>query len=307
MNREMDLISKFLRELSSQNTRRAYRSDLDSFFGSGKKGLRAAAVREVTRSQIQAHLAGLRSDGKSVSTRRRRLSALRRFYDWARDHGFVEKNPARECSIEDASSQSSFRSQPSVLSKSEVEQLLRAPREAGSAAVRNHGILLTILYASLRRAEIAAMEVDHFRPLGRHWVIDLPAGSGRPGAYVKIPEPLVEAIDAVQSRYDIDEGPLWRSLSNRNYGERLTPDAVYKIVRRTGKTAGLKDVSIETLRHTGLRLAMQSGASVRQIQMHARLQSATSVERYVDEETSSGRLTESAAEYLDLDLPDPPN
>jgi site-specific recombinase XerD len=148
------------------------------------------------------------------------------------------------------------------------------------------------------------MEVGDVRPLGRHWVIDLPSGKGRTGSYVKIPDPVVGAIDAVQSRYDINEGPLWRSLSNRNYGERLTPDAVYKIVRRTGEAAGFQDVSVETLRHTGLTLAIQAGASLRQVQMHARLQSTTSAERYADTAASSGRLTESAAEYIDLDLPD---
>jgi site-specific recombinase XerD len=307
---EVDCLDAFLERFDSRNTRRAYRADLRDFFGLQGGGLGPETVEEVTSPQIRSYLRALAASGASDATRRRRLSALRRFYDWAVDCGHAHKNPARECELERSSPQeaSQSSSQAAALSKSEVERLFHATKEAGAAAVRNHGLLLTVLYAALRRAELVAMDVKHLRPLGRHWVIDPPSASGRSNAYIKVPDRVVDAIDAVQSRYDIESGPLWRSLSNRNHGERLSPDAVYKIVRRTGKAADLQNVSVETLRQTGLALAMRGGASLQQTQRHARLQSAGSVERYADNKSRSGRLTESAADYIDVDLPgDLPN
>ena len=146
------------------------------------------------------------------------------------------------------------------------------------------------------------MNVSHVRPLGRHWVIDLPSGDMWASAYVKIPEPVVEAIDSVQTRYDIDEGALWRSLSNRNRGARMTPDAIYKVVRRTGRRAGLAPVTVETLRQSGLALALKAGATMQQVQLHGRLQSARSVERLVDANGRENRLGENAVDFVSLNV-----
>lgn len=302
----MSLQRDFLEQLGSRHTKRAYRSDLSDFMDYLRDEDRLDGIDEVEAHDIRAYVQALQADGLSRSTQRRRLSALRRFYDWFMDQGYSDRNPARTCRIDLAESASSGSqtgsSKPSVLDKSEVERLIRVTESAGSATVRDRGLLLTILYGALRRAEVAAMDVEHVRPLGRHWVIDLPAGDSWSSAYVKIPEAVVEAIEQVQSRYDIDEGALWRSLSNRNRGARLTPDAIYKIVRRTGRRADFGDVTVDVLRRTGLHLAVSAGASLQQVQAHGRLQSVASVEDLGDENERPDRLGESAVDFVDLDV-----
>jgi integrase/recombinase XerD len=277
------------------------------FFGASEVQITDSQIGQVTSAQIQSFLTRLKVEGKSISTRRRRLSALRRFFDWAMNHRELDRNPARACEVEppqSSSASSTSIGNLSVLSKPEVERLIQATQDAGGAAARDRGLILTILFAALRRAEVAAMNVEHLRPLGRHWVIDLPSGSSWASAYVKVPDTVVEAIDAVQSRYDIKQGALWRSLSNRNRGERLTPDAIYKVIRRTGDTADLPDVNPEVLRQTGLYLAMKSGATMQQVQLHARLKSAASVERYADADGQPQRLGENTPDFIDLNIPD---
>ena len=78
-------------------------------------------------------------------------------------------------------------------------------------------------------------------------------------------------------------------------------DAIYKIVRRTGRRAGVGLVSVEDVRQSGLSLAVEGGASLRQIQVHGRLRSLAGVERYSEAKGTSGRFTESAVEFLELD------
>lgn len=301
----MSLIALFLDQFGSEHTQRAYRTDLNDFFGSEGQELTRDQVAEVTKANIQAYVRSMKAEEKSTSTLQRRLSALRCFYDWLLEQSIVNQNPARACQVDlsrFSDPTADVGESASVLSKSEVETLISATEDAGDAAARDRGLVLTILYAALRRAEVAAMNVDHVRPLGRHWVIDLPAGDAWSSAYVKVPDVVVEAIDTVESRYNIDQGSLWRSLSNRNRGARMSPDAIYKMVRRTGQTAGLANVTPEVLRQTGLYLALNAGATMQQLQVHARLQSVASVERYADLNEQSSRLGESAADFVDLDV-----
>lgn len=303
---ELSILEAFLEEIRSRHTRRAYRADLRHFFERQDEDTGQAQLQNIGKEDLRTYIQSLHDEGLSNSTRRRRLSALRRFFDWAGDQGLVDFNPASEVSVDTSrrakKSEASSDPSPSVLSKSEVEALIRATTKSGEATTRDRGLLLTILYGALRRAEVTAMNVEHVRPIGRHWVIDLPPGDSWSSAYVKVPETVVEAIDAVRSRYDIDQGALWRSLSNRNRGGRMTPDAIYKVVRRTGRRAGLGTVSVDMVRQTGLYLALQAGATLQQVQLHSRLQSARTVERYADSNEQSGRLRQSPVEFVDLDI-----
>jgi integrase/recombinase XerD len=293
-----DLVAEFLASVDAPNTRRAYRTDVRTFVQ------HVDDVRTVTPAEVGDFVRGMQQDGRAPSTVRRRLSAVRRFYDWMVANDEMEGNPARTYRADLSRPTQASRSDDTVrtLSRAETEQLIQAATEAGESAVRDRALILTVVYGALRRAEVAAMDVEHVRPLGRHWVIDLPSGETWSSAYVKIPSLVVEAIDAVQAAYDIDEGAIWRSLSNRNRGERMTPDAIYKVVQRTAERAGIANVDVDTLRHTGLRLAVEAGASLQQVQVHARLQHAASVEKYASDTASGGRLGESAVDFVELDV-----
>ena len=298
-----ETIQAFSTSIDSAHTRRAYVRDI-SAFAEHLGDLLTADPEDVSRALRDMHQSEL-----ARSTLRRRLSALRRFYDWMVHNERIDHNPARTCRIdlqaltrEPDSSSTEAGAASSSLTKSQVETLIRATEDAGEADVRDRALLLTIVYGGLRRAEAAAMDVEHVRPLGRHSVIDLPAGEAWSSAYVKIPELVVEAIDRVQSRYGIRSGALWRSLSNRNRGDRMTPDAIYKVVQRTADRAGLPKTNVEALRQSGFRLAVQAGATLQQVQLHGRFQSIQSAERYDVTSGTSGRLQESAVDLVELDV-----
>jgi len=296
-----DMLQGFLETIDSPHTKRAYGTDIRAFVG------HADDVRSVAPADVGAFIRDLQSQGSATSTVRRRLSAIRAFYDWLVANNLMETNPARtyraNLSTPSSGGSSGSQSENSVrtLSKAETERLVRATAQAEDSAVRDRGLILTVVYGALRRAELAAMNAEHVRPLGRHWVIDIPPGETWSAVYVRVPDVLVEVLDAVQAAYSIEDGALWRSLSNRNRGERMTPDGIYKAVQRTAARAGINDVDVETLRHTGLRLAAEAGASLQQVQTHARLQHVSSAEKYAPE-SSTGRLGERAMDFVTLDV-----
>ena len=295
----MDLIDSFLEGISSQQTRRAYRTDLRRFFSEGE--VDTSLVQAIEPEGIQTFLRAMHRNDQSQSTQRRRLSALRRFFDWLIKQGDRTQNPARHPEVQLLRPDS--RSSSRTLTKDETEALIEAALEPTRTGLRDRALILTIVFGALRRHEVASLDVDDIRPLGRYWVLDLQASQQHSG-YVRIPETVVEAIEQMKDRYGIDRGRLWRSLSNRNRGTPMSPDAIYKVVRRVAGRAGLDAVSIDVLRRTGLQLALRGGADVPQVQAHGRLSDSSSAARLHDGEERSGRLGDSAVEYIDLDVLD---
>ena len=293
----MDLADSFLAEVSSDQTRRAYSTDLDRFFQ--KETVDEPAVQSVAATDVQSFLRTMHQRNLALSTQRRRLAALRRFFDWAVQEGLVPHNPARKPSIQLLETTETS-SDDLILTKEDLELMIATAGESRRSAVRDQALILTIVYGALRRREIATLEVEDVRPLGRYWVLDLKESSQH-GAYIRIPETVVEAIERVQDAYDITEGALWRSVSNQNRGQPMSPDAIYKVARRVSKQAGLKPVSIDTLRRAGLQLALQGGADLPKVQAHGRFGNPTSAAQ-LHGDTRAGALGESAVEYIDLDV-----
>jgi integrase/recombinase XerD len=293
----MDLVGSFLEEITSQQTRRAYRTDLRRFFP--EEDVDASLAQSIEPEGVQSFVRAMHRDDQSLSTQRRCLSALRRFFDWLIKRGDRTRNPARHPEIQLLRPDS--RPARRTLTKEDTEALIDAAGEPSRTGLRDRALILTIVFGALRRHEVATLDVEDIRPLGRYWVLDLQA-SQQHGAYVRIPEVVVEAIEQMKGRYGIDRGRLWRSLSNRNRGAPMSPDAIYKVVRRVAERAGLETVSIDCLRRTGLQLALQGGADVPQVQAHGRFSDSASAAQLHDDEDRSGALSESAVDHIELDI-----
>lgn len=298
----MSLSTRFLRQLDSDHTRRAYRTDLEHFFGTLEASATRDGVVKIRTSHIERWQENMAQEELAASTQRRRMAALRRFFDWLVDQDIVESNPARAHSLQIREESTTEDEDPRCLTKGALQALLRTAGRGSDSAARDQALVLVIVYGALRRSEVASLHVDDVRPLGRHWVIDLPHRGQSRGGYVKIPDLVVEAVQNAVASYQTERGPLWRSFSNRNRGEQMTPDAIYKVIRRIGIQAEVGPIDIDTLRRSGLRLASEAGARFDAIRNHARLSHASSTAKYVCNEAGRNRLGETAADYLDLDL-----
>lgn len=290
----LDLLSAFLQRFDREQTRRAYRNDLEQFFGSPTITLDAA--RSVTFMHINRHVADLETHGHKATTIKRRLAALRGFFDWLFALELIPRNPASRELLRKVRSVRSRDSTIVFLTSDQAARLIEAADDGSESAVRDQALILTLLHATLRRSEAAAMDVEHVRPLGHYWILDLPNTKGGADQYVKLPDHVVEEIDAMRARYGIDAGPLWRSLSNNSRGRRLSERSIYTIVARAAARAGLPDsIGAHTLRHTGCTLAIEAGASLQQVQLHARHKNIETTMVYVHQRD---RLRDSAADFI---------
>ncbi len=304
----INLLPVYLQRFDREHTRRSYATDLTQFFGSDQIDVRLA--REATFMHVNQHIQELESRDLKPSTIRRRIAAIRGFYDWLLALEAVERNPADKNLIRKVRSNNRSDKSITFLSQQQAKKLLHATawvwrsRDGGKAKVdnpahlRDRALILTCIHCVLRRSEAAAMDVNHIRPLGRYWIVDLPQAKGGTDQYVKIPEHVVEAIEDMKAYFKIESGPLWRSTSNRNRGDRLTADAIYKLIKRTAKRAGLPDIGAHALRHTGCTLAIDSGATIQQVKTHARHKDIDTTMTYVHQRN---KLQDSAADHISLD------
>lgn len=295
----MPLISNFLKNISSDNTRRAYETDLNRLQAHLSAADPEVHLEDATPEHLSTFLRNMKERDLSLSTQRRRMAALRRFFDWLVDNNRRSTNPARTKACE-ITQEHTDPEHHRFLSHDEVKELLAAVDTEAKTGQRNRAIVLVPIYAALRRSELASLDTEDVRPLGRHWIIDSSSKGSSRGGYIKIPDGVAEIIQNVIDLYETEDGPLWRSFSNRNYGERMSPDALYKVVRRVGNRANLGRLDIDTLRRTGLRLAAKNGATLNQIKDHARVTNASSLAKYVDTESATSRFQESPGDYIEF-------
>ena len=291
-----NLIDLFLQRYDRYQTVRTYTNDLTQFFGTREVTLPLA--RAVNFTSVNRYISLMEADGYKPSTIRRRMAAVRGFFDWLVALGALERNPADRMLLRRIRS-TRTKDRPIVfLTAQQAERLIEATAKAGKASPRDRALILAMIYCVLRRSEAAAMDVQHIRPLGHYWVLDLPEAKGGADQYVKIPAHVVEEIERMKAHYGFSEGPLWRSLSNNNRGGRLTPHSIYRIVKQTAGRAGLsEEIGAHTLRHTGCTLAIEAGASLQQVQTHARHKNIETTMVYIHQRD---KLRDSAADYIKI-------
>lgn len=295
-----DLLDAFLQQLQSPHTQRAYQTDLRAFFRSVGCVPTRDSLRTVERRDIKEFVESIEEKDLATSTRRRRLSAVRGFFDWLLDNQLIPTNPVRSASVAIREEDPSTDARKTPLDKEDIDQLLERAGQSEKTGLRDRTLLLVILYGALRRGEVAALNIEDVRPLGRHWIIDLPKTSAAPSGYVKIPDRVADAVQQLEEFYGDHSGPLWRSLSNRNPGERMTPDAIYKRVRQLGENAGIPNLDIQRLRRSALRYASGTGARLEQIRDQARVERSASATKYVESAEEKPRLQASAIDYMDF-------
>lgn len=292
----VNLVPAYLHRFDREQTRRAYRNDLVQFFGTDV--VSPDLARAVSFLHVNEHIAGLEDAGAKTTTIKRRIAAIRGFFDWLEALEIVDRNPAHKQLIRRVRSVARRDQSIVFLTAEQADALIAAADDAGAAATRNRALLRTLIHCVLRRSEAAAMNFEHIRIVGRHWVLELPNTKGGSDQYVKVPEHVVEEIEAVKDSYGYATGPVWRSLSrNSSRGKRLSPSGIYEIVRSTAQRAALPDIGAHTLRHTGCTLAIESGASLQQVKDHARHKNVETTMVYIHQRD---RLADSAADYIQL-------
>ncbi len=204
----------------------------------------------------------------SVSTY---LTALRRFCQYLVDIGLLEENPAQSVKGNRRPSSHSR----SVLTQTEIEQLLEHLPLVSQIDKRDHAIVYVMLYAGLSEVEIVRADLKDLEQTLMGWYLRV-QGKGRTVKDQQVPvdPPVMEKIRVyLDTRRRIrPEDPLFVSHGRRSEGQRLNTRSVRSRINMHLKEAGIKrrGISPHSLTHTAALIWLNDGMSLQEVKQRMR-------------------------------------
>lgn len=250
---------------AARNTLLAYGRDLTDFLGWIEA--RGLSLDTLGRQEIEDYLKACDAEGLAVSTRARRLSAIKQLFRFALEEGWRDDNPALQIK-----GPKKARTLPGTLSEQDVERLLSAAGETGrteSDQLRNR-CLLHMLYATgLRVTELVSLPLATVRSIPDVIIVQ---GKGNKERMVPMN---AEAKHALRDWLDVRsalEDPARPSrflFPSRSKTGHLTREGFYGLLKEIAVTAGISPASVSPhkLRHAFATHLLANGADLRSIQM----------------------------------------
>ena len=253
---------------ASSHTLRAYGREL--------RGLatwlteRGESIRQPSRHSLRAYMAALRARGLETSSIRRALAAIRGFYRELEAREPQLGNPA-----DALRSPRSKRPLPFVLTKGEVDLLLRIEFDENFRGRRDRSLLETLYSSGCRVSELCALDLGHLdleagllrlRGKGNKQRLGLLGSAAREAFAAWLPE---------RARRLRSRGLEQQALFLGEHGTRITDRRVRQIIKELALRAGLARIpSPHTLRHSFATHLLDAGMDLRSVQEllgHARL------------------------------------
>ncbi|HEY0520461.1 MAG TPA: tyrosine-type recombinase/integrase [Ilumatobacteraceae bacterium] len=245
---------------SSPNTVGAYRSDL-SLFAEWVERSGVTTPVEVDRVLLRRYVASLTTRQFAKRSIARKVAALRRYYSFLRNRGYVDIDPT--VSLRAPAGPARL---PRVLEHGEVSALLDKPRDvAGDDEPewrrRRDDAVLEVLYGSgVRVGELCGLDLD---------ALDLTAaaitvwGKGAKERRVPLSAPAVDALRAwLIIRRDVVDDRAGVAVFGNERGVRLSPRDVRRILDRRSQ----RPTHPHALRHSFATHLLDGGADLRVVQ-----------------------------------------
>jgi integrase/recombinase XerD len=243
----------------SPNTLAAYRRDMQGF----SQWLEAQDLHldNAGEHDVQAYFAD-RFDQTRASTANRRLTVLRRFYQWALRDKYLSADPTLKLLTARQAPRL-----PKTLSEAQVEALLAAPNTETPLGLRDRA-MLELLYASgLRVSELVGLPMLSLNL--REGVLRI-TGKGNKERLVPFGE---EAADSLQ-QYLTQVRPVLLGKQNSpavfvtQQGAAMSRVMFWKLVKKYALLADIHvPLSPHTLRHAFATHLLNHGADLRAVQM----------------------------------------
>jgi integrase/recombinase XerD len=238
----------------------AYGRDLVSFAaGLARTGVaRATAIRGV---DVRRHLVELERQGLSSRSRARALAAIRGWLRYLVREGIVREDPVTGIVQRRAPAKL-----PGALGRGESATLVTTTPPRARRSGRDRALLEVLYGCGLRVSEATALRLEQIdSEVGYLTVL----GKGGKERVVPIGRPAREALAAylLEERTRLLRGARSPWVFIRAGGRRLSRQAVWKLIKRRAKAAGLsRSVSPHTLRHSFATHLLHGGADLRVVQ-----------------------------------------
>lgn len=285
-----ELPNTYYHAATSQNTRKAYQTDIRHFEQSG--GPLPAKTDDILR---YLHTFATQLNSRTLS---RRLTAIKHWHTYQSFDDPTNSPLVRKTLQGITNTHGKPKEKASPLLPEELRQLATHLSQIDSLiAARDNALLQLGYFGAFRRSELIAIQVEHIQRVKDGITILIPrsktdqAGEGQTCA---IPygnhSPLcpIRALDHWLSRSKITTGPLFRGIDRWEKLQKnaLTPLAVTLIIKRWMKACDLSNAasfSSHSLRRGLATSASYKGASLASIMRQGRWKHVNTVLGYIEE------------------------
>ena len=270
---------------SSQNTVRAYRTDVEGFIQWAAR-LDVTDPARVDRLVLRRYVASLTTREFAKRSIARKVSSLRRYFAYLRREGVLATDPSATLRAPSGDGRL-----PRVLAAADLDVLLDGPTPEDEPHWRRlrDDAVLEILYGSgIRVGELCGRDLGGL-DLDRGAVSV--CGKGSKERRVPLSGPAVEAVRAwLAIRHEVVPDELGAALFGNERGHRLTPRDVRRILDRRSP----RPTHPHAIRHTFATHMLDGGADLRAVQELLGHADVSTTQRYTH--VSNHRLREAYTE-----------
>ncbi|MDO4517944.1 MAG: tyrosine-type recombinase/integrase [Bacillota bacterium] len=244
----------------AENSLNAYRRDVVEFRGFEiMRGILSPV--EVTSTEVVAYINNLKSSGKSTSTLSRKIATIRAFFNYMIGKKLMDENPTNGIK-----SPRIEKKKLVYLSMEEIDMLLAAPDETIKG--QRDIAILEVLYATgIKASELIALNIEDVNL--RMGFITCNAGTTK-ARIIPLGMPARKALENYVYNVRtmvIDSQSEEKSLFINYYGNRITRQGLWKIIKVYGDKIGLKQkLTPNVIRNSFAVHMLQNGADLKSLQ-----------------------------------------
>ena len=245
----------------SENTRGSYHCDLKEYF-TFLQERSLTDIAQVHSTDVVRYRSWLKNKGLSERSIARHFSAVKGFHRYVYDEGIVDADPT--ITLESPKIGTVL---PQVMTFEEVEQLLAQPDASKPLGLRDKAMLETLYASGLRVSELISLRLNH---LNREKGYVRCIGKGEKERIVPLGKSAIYFISCYirEARHIFLKERYSDYLFVSRFGERMSRQAFWKIIKKYLKQAGLsQDISPHTLRHSFATHLLEHGADLRSLQL----------------------------------------
>lgn len=244
----------------SKNTLEAYTRDVQEFIAfEGARGM--SDILETSSTEMVAFLHELKMSGKSAATVNRKLASVRAFFNFLINSGLMQNNPTA-----DIRSPRIERKELEYLTIEEVDRLLSTPDDS-VRGIRDRAILEVLYATGIRVSELIDANLEDINM--RMGFITC-AGEHSKARIVPLGRPARAALENYiyeGRKLLLKENEEEKALFVNYYGQRITRQGLWKILKEYGEKAGInKKITPNIMRNSFAVHMLQNGADLKSLQ-----------------------------------------
>ena len=298
---EDSIIKRWLDSLDVlEDTKETYKAHLIDFI----KWLNANGIQRATKDDILKYKQYL-INNYSNATICLKISSLKSFY------GFLEsENISNDIAKNVRSPKISKGFKRDIFTLEQIKDILGSIDTTTILGSRDYALVNLLLRTGLRSCEVNRSNIEDIRNKDGKMVLYI-QGKGRTSKdeFVVLTPTMINILNEYlklreQKQHITDTSPLFISVSDRNFGERLSLFSIRWVVKNILRDVGIdnKRLTTHSTRHTAITLSLLSGADLLDVKAMARHQSVNTTLLYAHNVQRLENAPEKKLEQLFEDL-----